>query len=369
MTSTTTPRAHTEQIRSRARDCVVSFLDEQETRLAQRGFDRGSIGRRSWAVPLFDALRDFLVGGKLLRPAFCYWGWRAAGGVPENDEAAVRAGAAIELLHLFALIHDDIIDDSATRRGWPTVHRRFAQLHAGQQWHGSPDAFGASAAILLGDLCLVWSYQVLLDNSLPVRTLAALAATAHHGNVDLVTGQYLDLLLEAEGNASEGDALVVARYKTTVYTVEHPLRVGATLVDPRSPALPVLDEFAGHLGEAFQLRDDVLGVFGDPDLTGKPTSDDLLAGKQTLLVTLARRHGTTVERRELDDLMRRADPTEDQLERCRAILVDTGALSRVENRIAERAARSHEVLGSSGLNAEVQAGLGDLVNLVIHRQR
>ncbi|HEU0101607.1 MAG TPA: polyprenyl synthetase family protein, partial [Mycobacteriales bacterium] len=253
--------------------------------------------------PLADALVELLAGGKRLRPAFCFWGHLGAGG--EDDDRVVTAAAALELFQACAIIHDDVMDGSDTRRGKPAAHRRFAALHRSSDWHGDPEAFGAGAAILLGDLCLVWSDELLATSGFGPRELCLGDRVFAEMRTELMGGQYLDLLEQARGGGSVERALRVARYKSAKYTIEKPLHLGAALA---GAGQDVLDGYSGYglpLGEAFQLRDDLLGVFGDPAQTGKPAGDDLREGKRTALVAMALEAATpaqaAVVRRHLGD--------------------------------------------------------------------
>ena len=283
--------------------------------------------------PLTDALSDLIAGGKRLRPAFCYWGYRGAGG--EDGEQVVAAAAALELFQACALIHDDVMDGSDTRRGQPAVHRRFASLHRSESWTGDPEAFGTGAAVLLGDLCLSWSDEMLGRSGLPTEQLLAGSRVYAEMRTELMGGQYLDLLEQARGGGSIERALRVARYKSAKYTIEKPLHLGAVLA---GAGQDVLDGYSGYglpLGEAFQLRDDLLGVFGDPAVTGKPAGDDLREGKRTALVAMALeaadRAQTAVVRRHLGD----PHLTPEGVAALRTVLEDTGACARVERLIDE----------------------------------
>ena len=273
--------------------------------------------------PLLDALTSLLAGGKRLRPAFCYWGWRGAGG--GDTEEAVRAATSLELLQACALVHDDVMDGSDTRRGQPSAHRRFAALHRGSSWLGSPEAFGTGAAILLGDLCLAWSDELLFDSGLPSEALLRAKPVYDVMRTELMAGQYLDLLEQARGGGSVERALRVVRYKAAKYTIERPLHLGGTLAGAGPELLDVYTAYGLPLGEAFQLRDDVLGVFGDPAETGKPAGDDLREGKRTVLIA------TAVER---------ATPA--QAAQLRRHLGDPGLTARGRRRAARRSSRPPE---------------------------
>jgi Geranylgeranyl pyrophosphate synthase len=294
--------------------------------------------------PLADALADFLLDrGKRLRPAFCYWGWRGAGGA--DSEEIVAAAAALELLHACALIHDDVMDGSDTRRGQPAVHRRFASSHRGSGWAGDPAAFGSSAAILLGNLCLIWADNLLVSAGLPAESLAAATPVFDQMRVELMAGQYLDLLEQALGGGSVERALRVARYKSAKYTVEGPLHLGGTLAGATRQTLATYTGYGIPLGEAFQLRDDILGVFGDPQVTGKPAGDDLREGKRTVLVAAALARANPRQAA----LVRRhlGDPHLDDVgvAALREVMVDTGGLRYVESLIEEFAGQSLDAIG------------------------
>jgi geranylgeranyl diphosphate synthase type I len=310
-----------------------------------------------------EARQFVLDGGKRLRPQFAYWGWRTVCGEEDDDRALVVAAASLELLHGCALVHDDVMDASATRRGRPASHVTFAEMHRGRAWRGDPVAFGTAAAILLGDLLLSWA-DAMFMSSAP----SALMRDVYDRMRELVmAGQYLDVLVQARGAFSVEDALRVAEYKTSKYTVEGPLHLGAASADAPAATFAALTGYGVPLGEAFQLRDDVLGVFGDPEVTGKPAGDDLREGKRTLLVALAMRAATTVEaellRHELGD--RAMDDA--AVAALREVIVRTGALEEVEQRIAARTAAALTALESPGISVESRAALASLAEAATQR--
>jgi len=314
-----------DDLRERVQKALAAFLSGQAARLDVVSEDLG---------PVQDALAAFLLdGGKRLRPAFAYWGYRGAGG-GDCDEAVSAAGC-LELLQACALVHDDVMDGSDTRRGQPAMHRRFASLHRGSGWRGDSEEFGLSAAVLLGDLCLIWADEMLNTSGMTPDALRRAQPVYDEMRVELMAGQYLDLLEQALGGGTVESALRVARYKSAKYTVEKPLHMGAVLA---GAGQDVLDGYSGYglpLGEAFQLRDDVLGVFGDPGQTGKPAGDDLREGKRTALVAMALESASpaqhAVVRRHLGD----PHLSEDGVAQLREVLRSTGALERVERLIDE----------------------------------
>ncbi|WP_336649331.1 polyprenyl synthetase family protein [Kocuria rosea] len=323
------------------------------------------------ALPLLDAVVALSAGGKRLRARLCYWGWRAAGGDPE-DPAVVRAGAALELFQSAALIHDDVIDRSDTRRGAPSVHRRFESVHADRGWALDGPAFGVAAAILSGDLCLSWSEQ----------SFAAATTTAPGGHraravfdlmrSEVMAGQYLDVQGEVAGGGQDRDgavqrALDVIRYKSAKYSVEHPVVLGAALAGAPEPVLERCSAFALPLGEAFQLRDDVLGVFGDPAATGKPAGDDLREGKRTVLVGYVRTLGSEAQIARLEDALGRPELTEEDVEELRSLITACGALGSTEELIERLSGEAFTALDRLGADAVPMAALRGLATAAVRR--
>ena len=308
--------------------------------------------------PLVEAVTDLLSGGKRLRPAFCWWGYRGAGGA--DTEEALRAAAALEFLQACALIHDDVMDGSDTRRGMPSAHHRFAMLHRGSEWLGSPEAFGVGAAILLGDLCLSWADELLLTSGVPAEHLNAAKRVYDEMRTELMAGQYLDLLEQARGGGSVERAMRVVRFKSAKYTIERPLHMGAALAGADADVMAAYSGYGLPLGEAFQLRDDVLGVFGDPGETGKPAGDDLREGKRTVLIATAMARATPAQAAQIRRHL--GDPGLDAtgVALLREVIADTGALNHAEQLITSLTDQALAALASVDLQApapEVLAGL------------
>ncbi|MGH8961999.1 MAG: polyprenyl synthetase family protein [Jatrophihabitantaceae bacterium] len=336
----------------RVNAALATFLTERAQSLAHVGPELADVA---------DATRSLVLdGGKRMRPRFAYWGWRTVKNAEDDDSALVTAAASLELLHACALVHDDVMDDSDTRRGRPAAHAAFASLHSDAGWPGNARTFGTAAAILIGDLLLAWADTMFAGAELDPATIPRARVAYDDMREQVMAGQYLDVLVQARGGFSIEDALRVAEYKTSKYTVEGPLHLGAAAADAPAEVFAALTEYGAPLGEAFQLRDDVLGVFGDPSRTGKPAGDDLREGKRTLLVALAMQSASAVEaellRHELGD--RRLDSN--GVSALREVIVSTGALDQVEQRIAQRTAQARDALQTDAINESARKALDEL---------
>ncbi|MGV0835367.1 bifunctional (2E,6E)-farnesyl/geranyl diphosphate synthase [Mycolicibacterium thermoresistibile] len=346
-----------------------AVTDELRDYLRQRRDESAYIGPDYAAMTA--ALEEFVLrGGKRIRPAFAYWGWRAVAdeSAPVPSEA-MRLFAALELLHACALVHDDVIDASATRRGLPTVHRLFADDHRNRGWRGSSEQFGMSVAILLGDLALVWADDIVGNAPLSVEAQRRVRRVWADIRTEVLGGQYLDIVNESSGADSVASAMTVNTYKTASYTVSRPLQMGAAAAADRPEVLDTFHEVGTDLGVAFQLRDDVLGVFGDPAVTGKPSGDDLRSGKRTVLLAEA------VELAEQRDpaaaaVLRTTIGTElsdgQVAELCR-IIEAVGALAAVEERIDTLTGRALDRLTAAPINESAKVGLSALARSAANR--
>ncbi|QZY30876.1 polyprenyl synthetase family protein [Nocardioides coralli] len=312
------------------------------------------------ASRLLAEARRSVRGGKRFRAAFCYWGFQAVRRSEDADEdALLRACAALELLHASALVHDDYMDASDTRRGRPAVHRAFEAEHRATGWRGDPEQYGAAAAILLGDLLLSWSEELLRRCGLPLERVAAAMGLFDLCRSEVITGQFLDVSVQARGAADVDAAMTVLRYKSAKYSIERPLHIGAALAGGDDEVLAGLSAYGLPLGEAFQLRDDLLGVFGDTATTGKPAGDDLVEGKRTVLVALALDAAPAEDAalldRSLGTLLDEALLTE-----LRRIIDDSGAHAQVEGVIGDLVHRSLVSLEDAAVRDEARATLRDL---------
>ena len=305
---------------------IGEFLDDRAAELSAIGPE---------LTPVLDMARQFTGGGKRLRPAFGYWGYAAVDGQPADSAALLRACASLDLLHVSALIHDDVMDASDTRRGVPAAHRQFEQLHGDMDGLGHQLSFGRAGAILLGDLLMMWSAQLLSQSGVEPGALARAMPLIESMRTEVTAGQFLDVLAQhapLSGDVAESLALSerVVEYKSARYTVQRPVQFGAALAGATADVVAGLADFGSPLGQAFQFRDDVLGVFGDESVTGKPAGDDLREGKRTVLVAHALAAADPRESAELQSLIGNADLDDDQIAHARDIITGCGARDRVE---------------------------------------
>ncbi|WP_246036197.1 polyprenyl synthetase family protein [Sinomonas susongensis] len=322
-------------------------------------------------APLMDAISGLVTGGKRLRALFCYWGWRGAGGDVLGRDA-VQAGVALELFQGAALIHDDIIDRSDIRRGGPSVHRRFGQLHRDRGWALDEERFGQAAAILTGDLCLSFCEEAFTAIGPAAGSTTSARRIFNTMRAEVMAGQYLDILEEVAGpsrprSEAVATAANVIRYKSAKYSTEHPLAIGGALAGADAGLLDAYSRFSLPLGEAFQLRDDVLGVFGDPQTTGKPAGDDLREGKRTVLVAYALERTTAEGAALLEASLGRQDLTDDDVERLREVIGGSGALDATEALIDGLSTRAFEALAELPVPEDVRAALQSLGLAAVQR--
>jgi geranylgeranyl diphosphate synthase type I len=350
----------TDDLRSRVHHEIERFLVAQEHLLADVSAD---------CVPLVRYVADLMSGGKRLRPAFCYWAWRATGA--PDEPAIVAAAAALEFFQAAALIHDDVMDASDIRRGAPAMHRRFAGLHRDSAWQGDAEHFGVSAAVLAGDLCLTWSDELYTGSGLPSAALTRGRAVFNAMRTQLMGGQYLDLLEQATAGQGAGSTLQRARrviqFKSARYTVEHPLLLGARLAGAGDEVQTGFSRFGLPLGEASQLRDDILGVFGDSAQTGKPAGDDLREGKRTVLVALALESADAVQKKVVESLLGNPGLDAAGIDALRGVIVDTGALAATETMITDLLERSLTALDSAEIDEQSRSVLVALARAATNR--
>ena len=354
-------RSEWDDARFRAAVQVVldGFVEEQAATLRDLGPD---------ARRLTDAAAQAVHGGKRFRAMFCHWGFRAVRTPADAAEAQglVRATAALELLHASALVHDDLMDASDTRRGRPSVHVAFSREARDARWPGQPEQYGAAAAILIGDLLLAWSDELLRRCGLPEDRVLDALRVFDVTRTEVIAGQFLDVSVQARGESDVEQAMRVLRYKSARYSVERPLHVGAALAGADDEVRSALTAYGVPLGEAFQLRDDLLGVFGDPGTTGKPAGDDLTEGKRTVLVAIALESAEPADAQRLETALGQPLSGREVAELQR-LIERSGAHAQVEKRIEELTADALRALAEAPVTEEARRRLGDLAEAATQR--
>lgn len=338
---------------------VATVVEDRLTELFDTELDRWSRLTPDLVAPL-EALQALVMsGGKRLRPAFCFWGFVGAGG-DAHDARVVDTGAAFELLQAFALVHDDVMDGSSRRRGEETAHIRFAATHADQGWRGEGRRFGEGVATLIGDLAHVYADSLI--RAAPSDVLAVWDEL----RIELNVGQYLDLLGSARGDTDLAGARRISRYKSGKYTIERPLHVGAALAGRFDDLSKPLSLYGDPLGEAFQLRDDILGAFGEERLTGKPVGDDLREGKPTPLLAVAT---AAASGSQSDVLALVGDPDmgEASVAAVQDVFRDTGALERIESDIEALTDEALTGLHKADITEPARNALVELAHFVARR--
>ena len=331
----------------RVTDELLAYIDAERTALQPE------------AQPLLDELESLVTsGGKRLRPRFCYWGYRAAGG--EDSGEIVRVGAALELLHTMALIHDDVMDRSDVRRNRASTFRALAELSAGVEHRGDPKRFGASAAILTGMLGFALADRLFRSSGFDGPRMAAAADRYDRLRTTAIAGQYLDLLAAHRGEADEATARRIAVLKSGSYSVADPLAIGALLTTDDDRVIAPLEAYGLALGEAFQMRDDILGTFGDEEQTGKGRDGDIREGKQTVLLAKARAAADDDQRIVLDTYVGNADASTAEIELVRRVMISTGALGDTEKLVESLAHAARDAIESAPLDAEAVRALNEL---------
>jgi len=355
---------------------ISAFLSEQSSVLDSMGPE---------LVPVHLMASQMLCGGKRMRPAFCVWGYVAAAGNPSDEELKplLTAAGSLDVFHVSALIHDDLMDSSDLRRGRPAAHRQFEALHANAGWLRDSAAFGRAGAILLGDLLVMWSAQMLHGAGVEQSALERALPIVEAMRTEVTCGQYLDIVAQAHPLRKRApaigslkptielaldDASRVVEYKAARYTVQRPSQMGAAIGGGDDELYFALGAYGSPLGRAFQFRDDLLGVFGDPQVTGKPAGDDLREGKRTVLVAHAYAHAGDAGQKLL--LQRLGDPGLDEtgISELQQVIVESGARDAVESMISEYHERALKALHDTEITEEGRAGLTALADAAVRRE-
>ena len=303
-----------------------------------------------------DVLVGFLDGGKCLRSTFMYLGWLCGA---DPDDAALRAASGLDLLHAFALLQDDVMDDSPLRRGRPAAHVQFGQWHLQRGLSGSPQRFGASLAVLLSDLCLVWAEQMMRESGVEQHALTRAWPRYDAMRIELAVGQCADVANDAGAQPDLQTVLDVARRKSGNYTVRRPLEIGAAMSGSEH-LIDALGTYGSAIGEAFQMRDDVMGVFGSPAVTGKPAGSDLAERKATSVVVAAQQMADAAIRRQFAELTSAEELGDSDIAHWRTLIVATGAVDWIEELIAERVSSATDHIFDAPIDDWVQSALADM---------
>ncbi|PWJ24842.1 geranylgeranyl diphosphate synthase type I [Branchiibius hedensis] len=349
-------------LRARVQNTLDSFRIQEQDVLAPLGEP---------ATALLDAVFSLLQGGKRLRAAFCFWGYLGSGGA--DGDPVVRAASAMEVFQAAALLHDDVMDASDIRRGQPTAHVALAAQHRRAGWYGDPDRFGEAGAILAGDLCLNWTDQLFATCGMTAQEVARGRVYLDQMRTQLMGGQFLDIVESARSwralstQERVESARTVIRFKSAGYTIAQPLMIGAASAGAAESSIAALSDYGYALGEAFQLRDDLLGVFGDPATTGKPAGDDIREGKRTVLVAYLLDAASPSELERFDACLGSPDLTEDDVHWVRKLAISTGAVDRVEDLIDQQAAASAVALERAELTDEARSRLIELITVCTAR--
>ncbi|MFM8192142.1 MAG: polyprenyl synthetase family protein [Actinomycetota bacterium] len=315
--------------------------------------------------PVASAMSEFITdGGKRFRPIFAYLGYLGTGAAPRHE--IVRACTALELVHVCALIHDDVMDGSDTRRNKPAIHKLFQSLHDDQSYEGNSERFGLASAILLGDLALVWADRLLVESGISREEFISAQEVFSDMRDELMAGQYLDVLEGALATTSVERSLKVARFKSGKYSIERPLHFGAALAG-KPDFNEVYSRFGLPLGEAFQLRDDLLGVFGDPRITGKPAGDDIREGKRTVLIAITMENADQSQRNTMTSALGNSQLSEDDVAQVQEIIVKTGARDDVEKLITDLTQESISALRQSPIDEKIRSVLEEMSVIATQR--
>ena len=344
------------QLRQRIDGVLADFTKVRSAALTEIG---------SELQPVASAMTEFITnGGKRFRPIFAYLGYLGAGGA--EREEILRACTALELVHVCALIHDDVMDGSDTRRNKPAIHRLFQSLHDKASYQGNSERFGLASAILLGDLALVWADRLLVESGVTREEFISAQDVFADMRDELMAGQYLDVLEGALATTSVERSLKVARFKSGKYSIERPLHFGAALAG--HPELnKAFSDFGLPLGEAFQLRDDVLGVFGDPKLTGKPAGDDIREGKRTVLIAVTLENCSPTQREKVVAALGNNQLSEQQISEVQELITESGALAEVEKLITDLTDQAILALRQSQVEGKIVKVLEEMAMIATQR--
>lgn len=322
----------------------------------------------SIAEEAVDMIRDYTMsGGKRIRPAVLYYGYLAVGG--EDGEKIMKASMSMELLHSFLLIHDDIIDKDASRHGTATIHERYKKIGQKYNLAKNGDHFGNSMAIISGDMAASMACDILFNADFPAETIIKALDKLQKIVFVTIPGEMIDVIMSHKGEATEKQILKMHEGKTARYTFEGPLHLGTILAGGDDAYLEKFSAYALPLGKAFQVKDDILGIFGDEKKIGKPVGSDIVEGKQTLLVAKALTNGDREQKKAVKKYLNKENFSTEEIEDFRRIVRDTGSLEYSENLAKKFVAESLEALGKIDFkNAEAKKFLAGIADYIVNRE-
>lgn len=323
-------------------------------------------------APFFSCLLEYSGrSGKRLRPFLVHLGFRAAveASAVQTVDDVLPLAAAAEMLHVFALAHDDVMDQSALRRGLPTVHRMWAERHRSNGWRGDADQLGASVAILLGDLALVLADACLDESAVPDRCLRQSREVWQAMREEVIEGQFLDVAASQLSHPAPEDQIrTILSLKSGKYTVERPLHLGACAAGASPQLLEAFTSVGIPLGQAFQIQDDILGLFGDSEATGKPADSDLKEGKSTLLVSRAYSAASPSDRLALMQAWGNPSATDEQIVGAKAAIKGSGALDFARSEAEALAGQARSALLAAPIPEDARLVLSGLISFVLDRE-
>lgn len=313
------------------------------------------------------SIRDLtLAGGKRVRAGFMYWGYKAVGG--QELEKISEAAMSIELINIFLLIHDDIIDRDDMRHGVETIHKKYERMARKYYKKVEPVHFGESMALVAGDMAAAMGNEIIFNSKFTPEKKQKALLKLQEIVMNTVSGEILDVMLEAKGRASEKEILEVHRNKTAKYTVEGPLHLGALLAGAEKNQLDILTSYAIPVGIAFQIQDDILGAFGNEKKLGKPVCSDLREGKQTLLVAKALEFGNKSEKKIVQSLLGKKDANQKEINLFREVVKNTGSLQYSQDLAKEYVTEGKAAIEKSNFDLKTREFLTGIADYIVNRE-
>jgi len=368
MTSETTRQV--DAVQDSFRSLLADFRDQLETRLQQWLTEKEAeaAAESGASRELTETLTRFVArDGKRIRPALLYYTYSACGG--QSDEKVMPMAMSVELLHTYLLIHDDIMDHADVRRGEPAAHVIYTELHRDQGWQGSSEHFGESVAILLGDLAQTYSLELYSSVDLAPEVAGEFRQQFSVMCQEVVLGQYLEMTAGYREHLEEDELLRVLRMKSGRYSVERPVQLGYLLAGAPEATRQALEVYGLQMGEAFQLQDDLLGMFGDAKTVGKPVGADLVEGKFTLVIHHAMRHLADTDRAVLQRALGNPNLDPDEMARVQGLIEASGARQKVQDMVEERLNQAREALATVSLAPDGAGFLEGLIAYLRGRKR